>query len=152
METGTLGFDQEVDVSLLPAHLAGCLRGVDADAVEVTDNLVTFRGGIFRFVTNWNVLVPFGFGDLTVNSETREIRYRLSYRQLAIFSTTMVGIVAALVLTFSGFRKLSGSMLALPLMWFVAVFVRAAIESSRFQGLISRAVATAPRVSARSKH
>jgi hypothetical protein len=149
METGTVDFDREVDSSLLPAHLAGCLRSVDADAVEVTDNLVTFKGGVFRFVTNWNVLVPFGFGDLTVNSETREIRYRLSYRQLAVFSTIIVGIAAALVLAFSSWRRLSGSMLVLPFMWFVSVFVRSALGASRFQGLISRAVSTAPRISPR---
>ncbi len=150
IETGAVDFDEEVNSSLLPSHLAGCLRSVDADAVEVADNLVTFRGGIFRVVTNWNVLVPFGFGDLTVDSEAREIRYRLSYRQLAIFSTAIVGIVAALVLTFSSFRRSYGAILALSLMWFVAAFVRAALGASRFQRLISRAVATAPRISAHS--
>ena len=45
---------------------------------EVRNNRVTFRGGVFRFVTNWNILVNFGFGDLAVDSDAREIHYRLS--------------------------------------------------------------------------
>lgn len=144
--TGTVDFDQEVDSSLLPAHLAGCLRNVDADVVEVRGNRVTFKGGMFRFVTNWNVLVPFGFGALAINSETREIRYCLSYRQLIIFSTTVAVVAAALVLTFSGLRGLSGGMLALPLMWFFAVFINLTIGISRFESLLSSAIATAPRM------
>jgi len=79
-KTGTVDFDHEIDSSLLPAHLAGCLRDVDANAVQVRDNRVTFRGGFFRLVTNWNVLVSFRFGDLAVDSDTCEVRHCLSCR------------------------------------------------------------------------
>jgi hypothetical protein len=92
VEIGTVSFDQDVDPSLLPLHLAACLRNANANSVEVRDNLVTFEAGMFRFVTNLNVLVPFGFGDITVNSETREVRYCLSYRQLVISSIITFGI------------------------------------------------------------
>jgi len=94
MISGSVGFAQEIDPSLLPKHLAECMRSVDADAVEITNNRVTFKGGVFRFVTNWNVLVPFGFGDVTVDPETRAVVYGLSYRQLAIFYVILISISA----------------------------------------------------------
>jgi hypothetical protein len=145
MKTGLVDFDRDVDSSLLPARLAGCLRGVDADEVEITDNRVTFEGGIFRFVTNWNVLVPFGFGDLTVCPETRQVRYRLSYRQLVIFSATMIGVMEAFVLAFAGPQRLT-IVIALSVMWFFALFTNLALGIPRFEDLIRRAVASAPRI------
>src|ERR1700688_844562 len=106
MKSGKVDFDHEIAPSLLPALLAKCLRSVDADAVEITNNRVTFKGGVFRFVTNWNVLVSFGFGDVTVDSETREVAYGLSYQQLVIFYATIVGLSAGLILAFGGIRGL----------------------------------------------
>src|SRR5713226_3498439 len=97
MYTRTVNFDGDVDLATLPAHLANCLRRLDAREVEVDQNRVSFTGGMFRFVSNWNVLVPFGFGDLTVDSSARHIRYRLSFRQLVIFATAGVGIMAGFI-------------------------------------------------------
>src|ERR1700685_2514732 len=77
MTTGTVDFGKEVDSSLLAAHIAARLRGVDANDVDARPNSVTFKAGVFRFVTNWNILVSFGFGDLVVDPQTHEIHYRL---------------------------------------------------------------------------
>ena len=60
--------DQGVDSDSLRAHLARCLRSVDASKVDIIGNRVTFTAGIFRLVSNWNILVGFGSGDLTVDS------------------------------------------------------------------------------------
>ena len=65
--TGALRFDQEVDSAALPGHLAGCLRNAKASTVETTGSYVKFTVGIFRLVGNWNVLVPFGSGSLSVD-------------------------------------------------------------------------------------
>lgn len=135
---------------MLASHLAACLRKVDANAVELRDNRVTFEAGMFRFVINLNVLVPFGFGDLTVNSETREVRYCLSYRQLVISSIATFGITSTFVAFFPGFRGMSGWMLFFPILWFFGTMVNLTIGISRFEGFIGRAVASAPRVPKRS--
>jgi len=70
--------DQGVDSDSLPAHLARCLRSVDASKVDIIGNRVTFTAGIFRLVSNWNILVGFGSGDLTVDSAACKVRYTLN--------------------------------------------------------------------------
>lgn len=145
-KTQTVSFDQEVDSASLPEHLALCLRSVDADTVEVMGNRVTFTGGMFRLVWNWNVLVPFGSGDLTVDSDTCEVRYTLSFRQLVLVATAMTAVMAAFVLALSGLREALGVAFALPLMWFFVVFGNLALGFARFQSFVSRAIATAPRI------
>jgi hypothetical protein len=94
-KAGVVHFDRDTDASLLPEHLASCLRGIYANSVEVRDTRVTFTGGLFRFVTNWNVLIPFGEGDLTVDSDTGEVRYRVSFFEY-VAVTTIVCIIAEL--------------------------------------------------------
>jgi hypothetical protein len=73
MHTGDLPFDHGVDLTVLPTHLANCLRDVKARAIEIEGSHVAFTGGMFRLVSNWNVLVPFGYGDLTVDLTNRQI-------------------------------------------------------------------------------
>jgi hypothetical protein len=137
MKTAAVDFDREIDASQLPAHLASCLRSVDANAVEVTDNRVTFRGGFFRFVTNWNVLVAFGFGDLTVDSESCKVRYCLSYRQLVIFTVIMAGVTTATIMILGSLQGMSQSMLTLLPLGFLAVFINLALRVYDFKTLSS---------------
>jgi hypothetical protein len=144
MKMGAVDFDREIDPSQLPAHLASCLRSVDADAVEVRDNRVTFRGGIFRFVTNWNVLVAFGFGDLTVDSESRKVRYCLSYRQLVLFTVIMAGVAAATILILGSRQGMSQFMLTLLPLGCVAVFINLALRIYDFKRFLRRSIASAP--------
>jgi hypothetical protein len=146
-KTGAVDFDREIDASLLPAHLASCLRDVDADAVQVKDNRVTFRAGIFRFVTNWNVLVAFGFGDLTVDSVTCKVRYCLSYRQLVIFTLIMAGVTAATILILGSLHGMSQSMLTVLPLGLVVVFINLALRTYDFKRFLRRSIATAPHVS-----
>src|SRR5580693_8994219 len=89
MYTRTLNFGDEVNAAALPTYLADCLRGVEARGVVIEANRVLFRGGVFRLVGNWNVLCPFGFGDLAVDANLRQIRYRLSFRQLMLVATAL---------------------------------------------------------------
>jgi hypothetical protein len=149
-EIGSVNFDPGVDPSSLPSYLADCLNNVDARAVEVRGNRVTFEGGMFRFVMNWNVLVPFGFGDLTVNPETHEVRYCLSYRQFVISSIIPLGIAAAFVFFRTGFRGMSRSIIFFPVLWLFVTFANLAIGISRFEGFLESCVAAAPRESRHS--
>jgi hypothetical protein len=142
--SGRIDFGQEIDPSLLPAHLAECLRSVDADEVEIANNRVTFEGGVFRFVTNWNALAPFGFGDLTVDSEARAVAYGLSYRQLVILNAILVGLSACLILALGGVRGLPKAILTLLLFVSVAGFINLAIRISNFERFLRRCIATAP--------
>ena len=143
MYTKTVNFDGNVDLATLPAHLADCLRRLDARVVAVDQNRVSFTGGLFRLVSNWNLLVPFGFGDLTIDSSARSITYRLSFRQLVIAVTVMVGIMAG----FISFASRSWPGLAfIPVMWIWLVGGNLAIGIPRFEKFVRRTIETSPRL------
>src|ERR1700683_3421811 len=149
MTTGTVDFGKEVDSSLLAAHIAARLRGVDANDVDARPNSVTFKAGVFRFVTNWNILVSFGFGDLVVDPQTHEIHYRLSYRQLVICSAIMFAVTCLCLLTFSrvpGIFSACWTILGLLLMWFCIGLINVSLGVWRVVWFFGRAVATAPGV------
>ena len=146
MYSRTVYFDVNIDLIALPAHLADCLRRLDARAVEVVKNRVSFTGGFFRLVNNWNVLVPFGFGDLTIDSNARHITYRLSFRQLVIYATVGVAIIAGFILYASYASPSWGAVLLIPGMWIWLVGGNLFIGIRRFENFLRRAIATAPRL------
>lgn len=139
--TGAFEFDAGVDKAALLTHLADCLRELKARDVHVSGDSVFFRGGLFRFVSGSNILIPFGFGELKVDERKNEVRYGLSIRQLVLVVALMCGIVggSALVdtpydpklLLFSGFGFVwlvgGNVMLSLPRF---KVFLRNAIDTS----------------------
>jgi len=53
---------QDEDVNLVLNRVEQELAAVRATNVSRTANRITFKGGIFRFVSNWNLLVPIGYG------------------------------------------------------------------------------------------
>jgi hypothetical protein len=142
--TGAVEFDRLVDSSSLPAHLSACLKDMDANAVRVSGKRITFEGGIFRLVTNWNVLVPFGFGDLVVDDQRREIRYCLTYKQLAISGMVGCGI-AEIGLAILRPQQMFWAMPSLPVLCVALSSINLAIGVSRFQGFLRHAIADASR-------
>jgi hypothetical protein len=145
MYTRTVIFEGDIDQTMLAAHLADCLRQVDARMIEIDQNRVSFKGGAFRLVNNWNVLVPFGFGDLTINTTSRHISYRLSFRQLTLGATALValgGVFLCASHSWQGF-------VFLPVMWAWLVGGNLAIGLPRFESFIRRAIGTAPRLKPR---
>jgi hypothetical protein len=141
--TGSLVFDTEIDLAALPAYLGHHLRRVDASHVKIQGNRVAFTGGIFRLVNNWNVLVPFGSGDLTVDGNSHTIHYRVSVRQFIVVVTIML-ILGSLfvVLTSSPWQTL----LLMPLGWLWMVGANLIIGVARFERFVGRLIATAPRL------
>jgi hypothetical protein len=102
-------------LSRQPAHLAARLQQTKAATVEVNQNHVSFTGGLFGSGRNrWDILIPFGFGDLTVASDTRQLTYRLSFRELFVAGTIMVGILTGF--SYFAWHSLAG-LLAAPIWW-----------------------------------
>ena len=144
-KTDTETFDLSVDSSLLPTHLAVCLRSVDAEAVEVLGNRVIFKRGAFLSVSNWNILVPFDSGEFTVDASAQEIRYSLWYRQLVVFTAISLCCMAAFLPLASHPKSQFGPLLALPFLGFIMIFGNLAIGLERFRGFVRRAIGSAPR-------
>jgi hypothetical protein len=147
MHTGDVPFDGGIDLTVLPTHLANCLRDVKACAIEIEGSHIAFTGGMLRVVSNWNVLVPFGYGDLTVDAFKRQIHDRLSSRQLVIVATVVSVAIAAFVIF--GMTASRGGpwqpILAIPLIWIWIVGGNLTIGVWRFQRFLRSAVSTAPR-------
>jgi hypothetical protein len=143
MYTKTVNFDSAIDVAMLPTHLADRLRQINARKVQVNQNRVSFAGGLFGPGGNrWDVLIPFGFGDLTVDSNTRQLRYRLSFRQLIVVATIMVGILTGF--TCYAFHSLAG-LISAPIWWIWLVGLNLFIGLPRFKKFVHSTIETAPR-------
>ncbi|MFZ0798916.1 MAG: hypothetical protein WCA13_16130 [Terriglobales bacterium] len=140
IQTGTIPFAADVDTVALPNHLAESLWGVDASTVEVQGSCVAFTRRMFRLVSNWNVLVPFESGDLTVDIATRQVRYRVSIRELVFLGTGMVGVLTIFLLM----SRNPWALLFVPCAWLWLVGVNLLIGITRFKNFVARAVATAP--------
>jgi len=100
---------------------------------------------------SYRTTVSFGFGDLTVDPESREVRYCLSFRGLVISSIVAFGI-AAIFLFFSpglaGFRS-SKWIIFFPILWLFGTCANFVSGISRFEGFLERCVAAAPRTEKR---
>ena len=148
-EIGTVGFKPDVDPSSLPLHLAAWLNNVHAKEVEVCGNRVTFKR--IRMSSSRSG-ASFGLGDLTVSTESREVRYCLSYKRLVISSIIAFGIAATFLFVspgFAGFRS-SKWVIFFPILWFFVTCVNFVTGISKFEGFLERCVASAPRTPKRS--
>jgi len=74
-----------VDKTVLIAHLAECLRKLNAHDVRTSQASVSFRGGFFR-ASAIGISIPFDRGELTVDEALHAVHYRLSFRQLVFFA------------------------------------------------------------------
>lgn len=75
---------------------AGLERERPRTLVRHLDHL-DFQGGVFRWVSSWNLLLPVDRGWVAVTDAAEGLRvtYELSYRQLFVIVTAMVGIFLA---------------------------------------------------------
>ena len=143
--TGNLSFDAAIDAAVLPNHFANCLWNVKASTVEILGNRVAFTRRLFRFVSNWNVLAPFESGDLTIDADSRQVHYRVSFRELVLLGTGMVGVMTVFLRT-----SQVPLLLIIPLMWLWLVGANLAIGIFRFKQFVVRAVRTAPHLTQQS--
>jgi len=92
---GVLPVDESkpADKNRLIYDLGNALEQVDARAVKLLGDSITFKGGIFRLTHGDNVLVPITSGVIQVRiGEPGFIRYKFSCLQmLSIFALVLVG-------------------------------------------------------------
>jgi hypothetical protein len=139
--TGAVEFDDGVDRARLLAHLAGALREKNARDIRVLDRCISFRGGIFRWVSKQNVLNAFHRGELSVDDARHDVRYALSIRQLVSSWTSFLVFIASVLIAKSGPVGAIVSMLvAFPSILVVSV----AIDLSRFRSFLRKAVDSIP--------
>lgn len=63
-----------------------------ASAVQRGLGVITFAGGMFRFVNNWNPLVPISWGRMKVESGFGglEVHYHITFTETVAFATAGV--------------------------------------------------------------
>ena len=85
-------------VSGVVASIVAALERERASNVSIIGNTISFRAGVFRFVSRWNVLVPVASGTLEVKAGAPgSIVFRFSCIQfLAIFTTIVLILGLAL--------------------------------------------------------
>ncbi len=141
--TGEVPFDGPVDPSALQAHLVDNLREVHAKDIRIENRRIGFTGGYFRLVTTWNLLVPFGFGSLTVDSERRQVSYSLSYRQQAISNALIILLLEILFAALNTSTPLTTT-LGLPLVVLFASLLNVVRGRARFERFLRRAITSCP--------
>lgn len=146
IRTGVVSFESDIDAAALPAHLAERLSRATT-GVTIQDNHIAFTGGMFRFVTNGSVLVPFGWGDLTVDGTSHKIHYSLSIRQLVLVVAAPLIVATIFILAQPVWRRM---LPFVPLMWLWLVGANLVLGVERFKRFVVRSIATAPRLARQS--
>lgn len=132
-------FNEETLAPTLPTHLAECLRRAGAWEVDVDDNRVIFKGSTIG--TIGDVLVPFGCGDLEIDSSNREIRYRLRTAHLAIWATVATFLATAILLAVRA--PGIGIVLFLPFVWLWIPGGSILVSVPRFTAFLHRSISSA---------
>jgi hypothetical protein len=139
--TRTLQIPDGVDPETLCAKLAQALRDAHARDVVLWPDRVTFSGGMFRVVTNWNVLVPITRGELVVEDSGKRLRYRVSFLQL-VSCLVVFTVLALVVMPLQGFSP--GMLRFFPvLIWVWLGGGNFVIGILRFERFLRRAIAEA---------
>jgi hypothetical protein len=68
------------------------LQQVRARDITIDGQRISFIGGVFRFVWNWNILEPIGYGhiDLNETDDSFVVSYYVSFRQLFVIASALV--------------------------------------------------------------
>jgi hypothetical protein len=101
MYSGTVPIvrSQGLTDAVLAQQIADALHEAKGRDVTIASNRVYFTGGIFRslFMSNWNVLLPFGHGEIEIHSQKGYVRYRLSILPLFV-AVALMSALAAIML------------------------------------------------------
>jgi len=86
------------------AHLADKLDSVDAYDITHEQDTLSFRGGLFRLVGNWNVLISITRGEIRIDRVAMLVQYRLSFVQIVVIVSLLVCLFPVFALTY-GFPR-----------------------------------------------
>jgi len=113
------------------------LEAVKARRIRVVGRSLAFRGGIFRFVTNWNLLGPIGRGRIDVETAPGEVivRWRISFLQMVVVVTTMLVVLGAFAAREMPLPFLLGG---LPLLCLWLAGMNVVISIARFSHFVNR--------------
>jgi hypothetical protein len=83
-------------VSRAVRHIESMLEAAAASSVETNGAEVTFTARMFRGVSNWNVLIAFGSGQIHVEPDVNGfiVRYELSTTRMFLIVTGMMAIAS----------------------------------------------------------
>ena len=75
------------------------LNSARAKALYRRNGSIMFKAGVFRMVSSWNILFPFGSGQIDVRDviDSVEIKYELSTLKLLINATLMIIVFLVIV-------------------------------------------------------
>jgi hypothetical protein len=110
-----------VTVPNLAQGIEKLLSEAKATSVARDGNSITFTAGFFRFVINWNILVPFGSGKLEVEDEGHRIRVRYAARTVPLLVFTS-SVFCAIAIWMSLAELRAGTFPAWALLWVFGVF------------------------------
>ena len=95
-----ISMKESEDVNSVLNKIEKGLDTVRATSIVRTANKVTFRGGIFRLVTNWNILVPVGYGVIGVQpGNPGSVTYKFSCLEMLVTTTIMVVLMGVFILS-----------------------------------------------------
>jgi hypothetical protein len=83
-------------------------------------------------------------GDLSVDAETREVRYCLSIQELVLFGTGGVALMRIFAIALGAPKTILTILWFLPFMWLWLIGGNLAVGLFRFKNFVARAIRTVP--------
>jgi hypothetical protein len=131
-----------VDLGLTLSAVETALRKAKPAVLTRDGAKITFRAGVFRFglMTNWNLLIPIGSGELLFTQEGDRvlIHYSVSLVELFVTVTLMLLFMLGIVPILAGERTL-WPLGFLPLGWLWLFGMNYLTTKSRFPRFLRRA-------------
>lgn len=108
--------------------------------LDVSGDTVSFRGGVFRLVMNWNLLVPIGRGEIVVapTDDGLLVRYRISFRELITVATIMILVMMVMIFGSEGIEAFPIVPVGLSFGWLFIVGGNIAICIPRFNSFVRK--------------
>jgi hypothetical protein len=130
------------EAEVAATRLERALHELKAGRVERADSQIQFTGGVFRSVSNLNLLVPVDSGELYIepSSSFLTIRYRLRFTQMFVLVSVMVLILFVPILVSAPSLPGPDAIVVPFLVWLGLYGGNVAISIVRFPGWIQEVV------------
>jgi len=130
---------KSVGVEELLSLVSAEMDHANARDIRRVGTKLSFRGGVFRLVSNWNVLVPAGSGEIEILPGTPvRVRYHFSCIQMLVLVSLIVLAIGASTIS-SHPSDLTSYLIPL-LAWLWLFGMNYLVASARLPALVRRAV------------